>query len=286
MDLSWWSDVKKIVSKWITHLCGSTYRLLTPLEHAHPKKRRIIVIVEGLIGSGKSTLVKNLSQTLEKMGYSVCQILEPVDYWIETGILEKLYSNPSRFSVDFQVFAYMTRLVDINKSVAANPNADIYLLERSTESGKLFIPNFWDAIDPVEKVLLSYMFENLTELLSLDLTTAHILYYNTSLPKCMERVKKRNRSEEVVHQFDLPSGEPTANHSRRVTKEYQTILSSTHNLLLSAKGRTSHEPVMRFIYDVPNSVIEIGPDMADIDAEDSSYEKRVLIPIIDKLPLR
>ncbi|CAB5383444.1 unnamed protein product [Rhizophagus irregularis] len=196
MDLSWWSDVKKIVSKWITHLCGSTYRLLTPLEHAHPKKRRIIVIVEGLIGSGKSTLVKNLSQTLEKMGYSVCQILEPVDYWIETGILEKLYSNPSRFSVDFQVFAYMTRLVDINKSVAANPNADIYLLERSTESGKLFIPNFWDAIDPVEKVLLSYMFENLTELLSLDLTTAHILYYNTSLPKCMERVKKRNRSEE------------------------------------------------------------------------------------------
>lgn len=284
MDSRWWLNIKKIVNEWITYLSGSAHRLLIPSDCHPSRKQSIVIIVEGIIGAGKSTLVKNLSQVLEKKGYSVCQILEPVDYWREMGVLEKMYRDPARFSFDFQVCAYLTRLVDINRAVASNPHADIFLLERSTESGKLFAPNFWNLIDPVEKVLLSYMCENLAEFLSLDLTKAHIIYFNPSLSKCMERVTTRNREEEVRSQH-FSSDEPTVGKPKGVTKEYQSILSHTHNTLLLTNGSNVHESILRPIYDLPDSVIEIGQELADIDADDESYEEKVLIPIINRLAL-
>ena len=58
-----------------------------------------IYSIDGLIGSGKSTLVKKLKETLNKIQISNKKIVfieEPVKEWMESGLLKIYYEDPNR----------------------------------------------------------------------------------------------------------------------------------------------------------------------------------------------
>ena len=72
--------------------------------------------IDGLIGSGKSTLVSKLKETLKNVKISnkkVVFIQEPVKLWMESGLLNRYYEDSKRWAYTFQNFAYITRLKKI-----------------------------------------------------------------------------------------------------------------------------------------------------------------------------
>ncbi len=57
-------------------------------------KQGILIAVEGIDGSGKSTLIKNVASMLEKDGYSVVQTREPGGSWIGKHVRPLLQNQP------------------------------------------------------------------------------------------------------------------------------------------------------------------------------------------------
>ena len=73
----------------------------------------MIVSIEGNIGSGKSTLVKELQRRFsDKWDF----VNEPVDEWValknEEGksLIELFYEDKKKYSYMFQNYAYITRM--------------------------------------------------------------------------------------------------------------------------------------------------------------------------------
>ena len=61
-----------------------------------------VIFVNGNIGSGKETIIRHLQEVLTNRGCKVKIILEPVQLWRDSGMLQKLY-NGEYF--EFQKFA-------------------------------------------------------------------------------------------------------------------------------------------------------------------------------------
>ena len=98
-----------------------------------------IISIEGNIGSGKSTIVRNLEKKFFNLNDYVF-LKEPVHIW-ETikdkegkTILEKFYQNPEKYAFAFQVMAYATRSTILQDAIRNNPNCKYILCERSLEA--------------------------------------------------------------------------------------------------------------------------------------------------------
>jgi deoxyadenosine/deoxycytidine kinase len=89
------------------------------------------IYVEGLIGVGKSTILDYLMRLLSNMGLSVVVIKEPSKVWTDIGILQAFYIDQMRWAGEFQTFVCATRIQAITDGYAMNPNADVYIIERS-----------------------------------------------------------------------------------------------------------------------------------------------------------
>ena len=105
------SDLKRFVSdKQVPHMLH---------------KKRKMIFVEGNIGTGKSTLLTQLSAHCKV-------ILEPVDEWTQMknangkNILEEFYSDPVRNAYLFQSIAFRSRMKNI-----VNKCDDTCFVERS-----------------------------------------------------------------------------------------------------------------------------------------------------------
>jgi deoxyguanosine kinase len=95
-----------------------------------------IISVEGNIGSGKSTLIKNMKENLTEIdNVPVVYLPEPVHLWesikSEDGknMIEKFYENQEKYSFSFQMMAYISRLQIFKEAIIANPNS-IIITER------------------------------------------------------------------------------------------------------------------------------------------------------------
>ncbi|MDA8030894.1 MAG: deoxynucleoside kinase, partial [Alphaproteobacteria bacterium] len=103
------------------------------------KNTPIIITVEGNIGSGKSTLVKNLELAFNESD-SVCFLQEPVDEWDkikdEDGktMIEKYYGNQEKYAFSFQMMAYISRLTRLRNAIKKNPK--VIITERSIFTDK------------------------------------------------------------------------------------------------------------------------------------------------------
>ena len=96
----------------------------------------ILISIEGNIGSGKSTLVKNLLAKSLTIDLDLIFLQEPVDIWKTikdkngVTILEKFYTNQEKYAFSFQMMAYISRLKLLKDTVEKNPDS-IIVCERS-----------------------------------------------------------------------------------------------------------------------------------------------------------
>ena len=162
--------------------------------NTHMNTQKKWFIIEGNIGSGKTTLVQKLRE-LNK--YEVIE--EPVNEWLSIkdnnnkNLLGLFYENPQQYAYLFQSIVFKTRL----KSLDIIQEKDIRFSERSIwtdkyvfgvssiESGKM---------SELEKNCYYSWFDWLEE--KFNPNPAGIIYVKTSPIKCKERINKRNRTEE------------------------------------------------------------------------------------------
>jgi deoxyadenosine/deoxycytidine kinase len=179
-----------------------------------------------------------------------------VDEWRKSGALCAFYKDPKGFAYSFQSYTLATRIKSIRNALAAQPDADVVIIERSPVSDNMF----WKIQDSTEceKEMYNSWYEVWQCMLPFNIQDARIIYLRTSLDQCMKRMISRNRSEET-------SG-------GGVSREYQQKLIEAHDDAL-IHGNCAYNP---------KNVIKIDGEYADKDYRGADREY-VINAIFDKI---
>jgi thymidylate kinase len=169
----------------------------------------IFVTVDGNIGGGKSTLLRNLQKhygVKYHKDYDVIFLQEPVEKWEQfrdennVTILEKFYDNQYEFSFSFQIMACISRIKVIrdalkNIKLSNSKKNVIVISERSLYTDKMVFAKML-----YESGKISYInyqiYLNLFETFSEDFPIHKVIYVKTSPEHCHCRILKRSRNGE------------------------------------------------------------------------------------------
>jgi deoxyadenosine/deoxycytidine kinase len=204
-------------------------------------KPKQFISFDGVIGAGKTTLVKLLTQKYTDSGINAVPIYEPVDVWIKEGVLDHFYSNIKQTCYEFQTYVFITRIQRVIDVVLKNPDADIYLLERTIHTDKnMFVELLKEELGPI-RYNMYHTWWNLHSCL-LPIKVNKWVYLNTSLEASIARINARNRYEESC-----------------IDKDYQAKLIQKHN------------DFFKNIVEQKENVIIIGNDLMDKDFIKDSF---------------
>ena len=229
-----------------------------------------VVIVDGVIGAGKSVLLSALAEGLRACGKRVVTIQEPVDEW--GFILPSFYQSPARYAYSFQTLIYATRVARILDAWehGGAGDADVVLLERSPATDRIFMELQRSVVDPLEMKCYDVWCDTYQRVLPFRMRDATVLYVSPSMDACMHRVNARSRDGET---------------SGGVTREYQLKLARVHEAFLLNLHRDEF-PSLASPFS-PQNVHVLAQDMADKNFRDEGEERRLVVQhIIDLLLLR
>jgi deoxyadenosine/deoxycytidine kinase len=154
----------------------------------------MLISIEGNIGSGKSTIIEYL-KSLKKYDF----VDEPVNEWLSikdkngNNALECFYKDQKHNAFCFQVLAYITRLKKLLDKISNKSN--LIITERSIETDRnVFAKMLYedDLLSSIEWETYNYWFDTFKDKSKVDI----IIYIKTNPDKCLERINKRNRTEE------------------------------------------------------------------------------------------
>jgi len=162
----------------------------------------VIISVDGNIGSGKSTKVRDLENYYKEKGRTdVIFIQEPVDSWNsvvdENGvtILSNYYKNQKKFAFRLQMLAYISRLSLLRDAV--KKGYKYIITERCVGTDKnVFSKMLYDKgdIEHDEYIIYTKWYE---EFIS-DVPIGAIVYIKASPETCLQRVNIRAREGENI----------------------------------------------------------------------------------------
>ena len=190
---------------------------------------RKFIIVDGVIGAGKTTLISlvekylNKDNTIDSNGNIVNNsidsdgniiykkyvkaIYEPVDLWNSTGALQYFYEDIPKRCLEFQHYTYSTRIASVIDEIYNYPNAHTYILERSIWSDRyIFMELLRDVVGELRMSMYNQWCDMWVYILPLKVNKWILL--NTSLDESLNRITMRNRNGEssgisVEYQRDL-----------------------------------------------------------------------------------
>jgi deoxyadenosine/deoxycytidine kinase len=156
----------------------------------------VIISIEGNIGCGKSTLIKELQK---RVNTNIVYLQEPVDIWTNISvdnisILDKFYEDPAKYAFSFQMMAYISRLSIINKAIKENPNA-VIISERCLLTDKnVFAKMLYDSnkIDPYSFQIYNLWFNEFYD----KLPKHKHVYLDSNPENIQQRIISRNRKGE------------------------------------------------------------------------------------------
>jgi len=164
------------------------------------KKTLTVVSIEGNIGSGKSTLLANLKEDL-KDDDRIVFLKEPVDEWENikdaqgNTMLQKFYGDQEKYAFSFQMMAYISRLATFKNAVIANPQATVFIAERSLDTDKyVFAQMLFDdnKIEDVNYQIYTRWFDTFAK----EFPINRVIYVKADPEICSERIVKRSRNGE------------------------------------------------------------------------------------------
>ena len=172
----------------------------------------VIISIDGNIGSGKSTLVRQLKKHYNKTNSEnektyknyagIVFVQEPVDIWMSIkdkngeSILSKFYGDTKKYAFSFQMMAYISRLHILKETVKEYPN-HIIVSERCVNTDKnVFAKMLYDdgIIEEVNYQIYLKWFEEFVN----DIPIQGYIYVKTTPNVCDKRIKKRNRDGESI----------------------------------------------------------------------------------------
>lgn len=229
----------------------------------NPRAR--LIIVDGIIGAGKTELCRALAASLRSSGLVVSLALEPVDRWSEVGILEAFYADRARYGYSFQTFAFATRIKAIADAVRATPAADVYILERSPATDRIFMELQRGLVPPVEMAMYAEWCAAYESMLPIDLSKATVIFLKPQVETCMARQLARARSGESASM-----------------EAYQRVLQRAHEAFFLG-DHADEFPHMCASPFPRSSVVVLGAHLADLDFKNEGAEKETVVWAARKL---
>ena len=153
------------------------------------------IIIEGNIGSGKTTFVNYISKNFNDATVNY----EPVEKWQsyqdeqDINLLNNFYNDQQRWGYTFQNMAFMTRVKDLIKQC----DTKYKFIERSIYTDRnCFALNCYETgkINKMEWEIYTDWFNWLSN--SFDVKPDGYIYLRVKPDICLERINKRNRQEE------------------------------------------------------------------------------------------
>lgn len=192
----------------IKSLSSSSLINFSSLEKLRNKK---IYSIEGNIGAGKTTILSLLCKDAKEIEV----VKEPIQKWQNLGgenLLDKFYSDPERWTFSFESYSMLSKIQSLIE--AAESDKEIILLERSLYSNKIFmdISNDLGKMDKMEYILLTrihqFYINHVYPILN------GVIYLRTTVDECVNRINKRNRSEENTIDVD---------YLKRIEEKYDNL---------------------------------------------------------------
>jgi thymidylate kinase len=158
------------------------------------------VSIEGNIGSGKSTLLAKLKEEL-KDNKKVVFLKEPVDEWEKitdsqgNTMLQKFYGDQNAYAFSFQMMAYISRLAEFKKAIKENPEATIFITERSLDTDKYVFAQMLFDDNKIEDVNYQ-IYTRWFDVFAKEFPISNVIYVKTDPTICHERIAKRSRTGE------------------------------------------------------------------------------------------
>jgi len=161
-----------------------------------------IIVVQGNIGSGKSTFVDKL-KTRYSGRKDVCFLQEPVSEWLTVkdkqgvNILENYYKDQSKYAFMFQMMAYISRLSMLKRAIESNLYEYI-ITERCLNTDRnVFCKMLYDdgLIEDIGYQIYNKWFDEFNNFNTIDYI--HV-YLKTDPLVSKKRVDKRARVEETI----------------------------------------------------------------------------------------
>uniref|UniRef100_A0A6C0HD10 Deoxynucleoside kinase domain-containing protein n=1 Tax=viral metagenome TaxID=1070528 RepID=A0A6C0HD10_9ZZZZ len=161
----------------------------------------MIFTIEGNIGSGKTTILRDINQFC-KFDKKHVVIYEQVQEWAQMkdenniDILSLFYKDKTKYSYIFQSYVLFSRINHMLETVKNNPGA-IIICERSHFTDLyVFALALYESkdISEIEWKVYNEWHRKLRELLSI--TISGIVYIKTDAEMCHQRMKIRNRNGE------------------------------------------------------------------------------------------
>jgi len=195
------------------------------------------VSIEGPIGAGKSTLISSLSVL---NGRSTTLVEEPVDEWIDSGMLKKAYENPQVYNFPAQCTFFTSRIKKFKSVYNQTPaNARLFISERCAFSDMMF----WDTQVQLGRVAADLydayrdMWDVFQCLQPMPNPTLFV-YLRPNLEECMKRVKERGRVEEST--VDVPYQEELLRqHDQQLGHDYAVMPDGTMVPCLTIDGNVN-----------------------------------------------
>jgi deoxyadenosine/deoxycytidine kinase len=210
------------------------------------------IAIDGLIGAGKTTLIRLITEYYCEKGFKVHPVYEPVEMWQETGALDLFYSDIPAKCYEFQSFVYVTRVKKVIQEVLKNPNADIYLLERTVFTDRyIFVEMLRDLFGTTRMAMYDEWWDMWSCINPIHVDKWVLL--DVSLDESLRRIKARSRNEETG-----------------VSTEYQTNLRAKHhefytNLKSTFSDPTQTQDEQQTQFSKPSQVCIIPPMLMDAD---------------------
>lgn len=215
-------------------------------------------VVEGNIGSGKSTFLKVINTFLNAQ-----VVYEPHTKWQNVGgenLLEHFYKDTKRWGYTFQTYAFITRILEREKAALVNSHP-FQILERSVYSDRYcFAQNCYEMglMTSLEWSLYQEWFTWLVD--AYTVKPSGFIYLQTDPSVCYQRLVKRNRHEELG-----------------VTSDYLQLLHDKHERWLIEK-----QGVTEYIRETPVLVIPCNEEFET----DRDMQKAHMAKIIDFLEIQ
>ena len=161
----------------------------------------IFITIEGNIGSGKSSLLMHLKHFFNKENINVGYIDEPVAEWDKikdshgTTILSKYYADQKQYAFAFQMMAYISRLVKMQKVLESN--YDVVIMERTMITDKeVFAKMLYDEgkLQEIEYQIYNLWFDAFIG----NMPDLYYIYVKTTPVVASNRVQLRNRIGESI----------------------------------------------------------------------------------------
>tara|TARA_B100000989_G_scaffold6569_1_gene4565 strand:- start:369 stop:977 length:609 start_codon:yes stop_codon:yes gene_type:complete len=187
----------------------------------------VYIVIDGNIGSGKSTLIQKLIETYNYHRMPIWNIkTEDVSDWINSGWLEKYYQN-DRFSFGFQMKVLLSHL----KQFESLQNSNNIILERSAYTchyvfGKMLLDE--EKMDELEYKLEEEYLKNFGK------KPDYIIYLKTDAKVTFERINKRSRVGENKISFD---------YIQKLNDSYTTYLQNSESKIYEINANLSEDEV-------------------------------------------